>query len=74
MAAAFYLFFANLISMSCGPLLIGMFSDYFQQQYGNDALRYSLLALVVLTSIWSALHFFLAARTLRADLAAANQA
>jgi hypothetical protein len=29
--------------------------------------------LVTLTSVWSALHFFLASRTLRADLAAANE-
>jgi MFS family permease len=72
MAAAFYLFFANLISMTCGPLIIGVLSDYFNAQYGHDALRYSLLVLITLTSIWAALHFFLASRTLRADLAAAN--
>jgi MFS family permease len=73
MAAAFYLFFANLISMTLGPLIIGLLSDYFQAQYGHDALRYSLMFLVTLTSVWSALHFFLASRTLRADLAAANE-
>jgi predicted MFS family arabinose efflux permease len=73
MAAAFYLFFANLISMTCGPLIIGMLSDYFHARYGNDSLRYSLLALVAVTSAWSALHFFLASRALREDLAAANQ-
>jgi predicted MFS family arabinose efflux permease len=73
MAAAFYLFLANLISMTCGPLFIGVISDLFQSRYGHESLRYSLLFLVVVTSIWSALHFFLASRTLREDLAAANQ-
>lgn len=71
MAAAFYLFLANLISMTCGPLIIGVISDTFQARYGNDSLRYGLLVLVVVTSIWAAVHFFLAARTLREDLAAA---
>ena len=41
-------------------------------QSGHDALRYSLLFLITLTGVWAALHFFLASRTLRVDLAAAN--
>lgn len=73
MAAAFYLFLANLISMTCGPLIIGILSDVFQAQYGHESLRYSLLVLVVLTSVWAAVHFFFAAKTLREDLQAANQ-
>ena len=73
MAAAFYLFLANLIAMTCGPLITGLVSDHFQAQYGNDALRYGILVPVVVTGIWAAAHFFLAARTLREDLAAANE-
>ena len=72
MAAAFYLFLANLIAMTCGPLIVGVVSDHFQAQYGDDALRYGILIPVVVTSVWAAMHFFLAARTLREDLAAAN--
>jgi len=73
MAAAFYLFLANLISMGVGPLIIGAISDFYSAKYGNDALRYSILTLVVITSFWSATHFLLASRTLREDLVAANE-
>ena len=72
MGAAFYLFLANMISMGFGPLIIGMTSDFFNAEYGNDSLRYSLLTLAVITSIWASVHFFLAARTLRQDLELAN--
>jgi predicted MFS family arabinose efflux permease len=73
-AAAFYLFLANLISMGGGPLIIGALSDFYSAKYGADALRYSILTLVVVTSLWAATHFLLASRTLRQDLAAANEA
>ncbi|HEY7841271.1 MAG TPA: hypothetical protein VIC61_06845, partial [Gammaproteobacteria bacterium] len=73
MAAAFYLFLANLVAMTCGPLITGIVSDTFQARYGNDALRYGILVPVVITSIWAATHFFLAGRTLREDLAKANE-
>jgi MFS family permease len=72
-AAAFYLFLANLVSMGGGPLIIGAMSDFYSATYGADALRYSILTLVVVTSLWSATHFLLASRTLREDLAAANR-
>ena len=72
LAAAFYLFLANLVSMTFGPLIVGMVSDHFQAEYGHDALRYGILVPVVITTLWAALHFCLAARTLREDLAAAK--
>lgn len=70
--AAFYLFLANLVSMGAGPLIIGMISDFFNAAYGDNSLRYALLFLVLLTSVWAAFHFFLASRTLREDLAHAR--
>jgi MFS family permease len=72
-AAAFYLFLANLVSMTCGPLIVGIVSDHFNARYGDDALRYGILVPVIITSVWAATHFFLAGRTLREDLAAANR-
>lgn len=72
MAAAFYLFLANVLASTFGPLIIGVLSDVFHEQYGDLSLRYSLLSLLVLTSVWSAAHFYMASRTLREDLAAAN--
>jgi MFS family permease len=72
-AAAFYLFLANLVSMGVGPVIVGIASDYFNPRYGNESLRYALLVIVFVTFLWSAIHFFLAARTLREDLALARE-
>jgi predicted MFS family arabinose efflux permease len=63
-AAAFYLFLVNLVSMGVGPVAVGAASDYLGGLYGNDALRYSLLAIVAVTSLLAALHFMFAARAL----------
>ncbi|WP_156992360.1 spinster family MFS transporter [Paraburkholderia oxyphila] len=35
-----------LIGLGCGPLLIGALNDHLKSQYGIDAVRYSLLAVV----------------------------
>ncbi len=71
-ASAIYAFFLNLVSMGIGPLVVGMSSDQLQPRYGNAGLRYSILALVVVATSWAAVHFLLAARTVRQDLAAAE--
>jgi MFS family permease len=72
-AAAFYLFLANLVSMGAGPVIVGMVSDYFNARYGNESLRYALLVIVFVTFLWSSIHFFLSTRTLREDLALARE-
>jgi len=72
MASAIYSFFVNLISMGLGPLIVGMTSDYLQPRYGNDSLRYAILSVVVIATLWAAIHFLLATKTLRDDLAAAG--
>jgi predicted MFS family arabinose efflux permease len=66
--AAFYLFMVNLISMGLGPLVIGMFSDFFHGRFGNAALQYSLMTLTAVTCAYASLHLFLASRTIAADL------
>ena len=68
-AAAFYLFLVNLVSMGLGPVAAGAASDYLGALYGNDALRYSLLAIVGITTLLAAPHFFLAARALSPSVA-----
>lgn len=72
MAAALNLLFVNLIALGLGPLFIGMASDYFNAQFGVNALRYSILTVVVIAFSWASVHFYLAARTLRGDLASAE--
>jgi MFS family permease len=72
MASAIYSFFVNLVAMGIGPLVVGATSDYLQPEYGNDSLRYAILAVVVTATLWAAIHFFFAAKTLQEDLAAAE--
>jgi MFS family permease len=68
MAAAFYLFLVNLVSSTLGPLIIGALSDVLGSHVGGDSLRYSLTILLSMTIPWAALHFYLASRSLPADL------
>lgn len=71
-AAAILLFVINIIGLGLGPLSVGMMNDMLKPQYGAEAIRYSLLVIVVV-NLWAAIHFMLAARTLREDLAAKEQ-
>ena len=61
----------NVIGLGLGPWTTGMLSDYLQPTLGSESLRYAMLYVLPAVMFWSAWHFFLAARTLRADLAAA---
>ena len=65
-AAAGLLFVLNLIGMGLGPMLVGVLSDFLKPQLGAEALRYALIVAVAI-NLWSALHYYLAAKTLRAD-------
>ena len=69
--AAVLLFVINLIGMGLGPTFVGWLSDLFEPSVGVQSLRYALL-ISTLFNIWSAVHYMLAARTLRADLATAE--
>ena len=72
-AAAYYLLLANLVSMGAGPVIVGIVSDLLGATHGAASLRYALLLLVPATCLWAAAHFWLAAGSLRDDLAAARQ-
>jgi len=71
-AAAFYLFLVNLVSMGVGPVAVGLVSDRLGRTFGNDALRYSLLAIVTLTGALASCVFLLAARNVPRDLTIAR--
>lgn len=71
-AAGILLFFLTLIGASVGPWVVGFTSDRLAPQYGSLSLRYAML-LVPVTMLWSALHFYLAARALPADLALTSE-
>ena len=70
LASAILFFVLNLIGLGLGPLLTGMISDLLEPSYGDQALRYALV-IVVLVYIWCAFHYAMAARDIREDLARA---
>ncbi|MCB1644537.1 MAG: MFS transporter [Pseudomonadales bacterium] len=68
MASAILLFVLNLIGLGFGPVFAGFLSDFLKESYGQESIRYALLYLAVGGNLWSALHYYLASRTLRDDL------
>lgn len=66
-ASAFVLFIVTMIGLGLGPFIIGLISDALTAQFGIEALRYSLL-ITLLFKVWSAVHFFLAGKTIANDL------
>lgn len=68
MAAAIFLFINNIIGLALGPWAVGILSDLLSGRFGIHSLRYALLGVTVVMSMWAAVHFLLAARTLREDL------
>jgi hypothetical protein len=67
MASAFLLFLINLIGLGLGPQLVGVVSDLLSSRLGEESLRWALV-LTVAINVWSGVHYFLGARTLRVEL------
>jgi MFS family permease len=59
--------FANLIGMGLGPLAAGALSDAFRPLFGQESLRYALLALSP-GYLWGGWHLWQASRTVTRDL------
>ncbi len=72
-ASAIFLFIINLIGMGLGSLVIGGMSDALTPQYGQDALRYTLLV-VMAFNLWAAYHYWQAGRFMETDLKRAAEA
>jgi len=67
MASAIVLFVLNLIGLGLGPTLVGVLNDALEPRYGVQAIRWSLMLLLIAGS-WGVVHSLLAARTLERDL------
>lgn len=76
LASAVLLFVINLIGLGLGPLFAGFASDQLRQMFlerglsGDEALGEGLrwsLRIIVAVNLWSAAHYFIATRTLRAE-------
>jgi MFS family permease len=72
-ASAIMLFIINLIGLGLGPQTVGMLSDLLAPFYREEAIRYALLSVVASGSVWAAIHYLAAARTLREDLKAKDR-
>ncbi len=71
MSSAILFFILNIIGLGLGPWTIGVVSDYLSATEGADSLRYAMLYILPIIGVWSVCHFYLASKTLRADLEAA---
>jgi len=65
-ASAIFLFINNLIGIGLGTYAIGALSDTLQAQFGDDSLRYSILAGTGFYLV-AATFFLFAARFLESD-------
>ncbi|MDO8837405.1 MAG: MFS transporter [Parvibaculum sp.] len=66
-ASAVLFLILNLIGMGLGPQAVGIVSDLYAPAFGDESLRYALLTIMFVWP-WSAVHFFLGAKSLKADL------
>jgi len=72
-ASAILLFIINMIGMGLGPQVVGILSDLLSDRFAHESMRYALL-IASFVNLWSATHFVIAARSLRAELAANQEA
>lgn len=69
LTSAVLFFVLNLIGLGMGPVIVGMLSDVFAQNGVANSLRNSMLICGIIATLWSVLHYILAARTVRKDVA-----
>jgi len=67
LASAIILLTATCFGQGVGPLAVGMINDALKNDFGANAVRYSLLSAAVTTTL-GALLFVWAARSIRADI------
>lgn len=70
MSSSTLLFFQIILGLGLGPFITGWVSDVVTERMGTEGLRYALIVPAV-ALVWAAVHYLLAARTLRHDAAAA---
>jgi predicted MFS family arabinose efflux permease len=67
LSSALFFFILTITGQGLAPPIVGFISDHLKPVYGAESLRYSLLAMTIFWP-WAALHYYLAARTLKADI------
>lgn len=70
-ASAVLYLILNIVGLGLGSWVIGSLSDALADSKGSESLRYALLYTLPPVMTWSALHYWLAGRKLREDIARA---
>lgn len=70
-ASAILFLIINIIGLGGGPWVVGMLSDSLAPSLGVESLRYAMLYVIPPVMAWSATHYWLAARSIREDIASA---
>ena len=67
-ASSILLFILNIIGLGLGPAIIGILSDLLEPTYGVEAIRYALIWVTVVVTLWGVLHLLLAAISIEKDM------
>jgi hypothetical protein len=67
-ASAVLILIINLVSGGVGPIAVGFVSDLLREGFGEQSLKYSLLIVTPIFSLWAALHYYLGSRHILADI------
>ena len=69
LTSAILFFTINLIGMGLGPTSVGMLSDLLTGSGVDAPLGYAMMAVGVTAAVWACVHYLLATRTVRDDIA-----
>ena len=72
MSVAIQLLIVNLVGGGLGPWLVGRLSDTLRPEYGDHAIRYSLLAVICVNAILAGAFYLICGTTLRRGIAEAE--
>lgn len=60
--SAVYFLVINVVGLGFGTALIGFVSDVLATSYATESLRYSMVFVIPIACVWSAIHFFMASK------------
>ncbi|MCB1746522.1 MAG: MFS transporter [Gammaproteobacteria bacterium] len=66
-AAAVLFFVINIIGLMCGPATTGWLSDHLRPTYGEESLRYALLAVNMVFYAAASFFYWMSSRSMRED-------
>ncbi len=72
-ASALMLLILNMIGLGLGPLTVGYVSDLLAPHFADESMRYSLMIICAVLLPWAAWHYYLAGKSIDADLARAAE-